>query len=99
MLRNEVLQCYFLIKRLLKRHRDHLELHAIRSRMLPDGALKDDYVIRVSRCLTRPKIDINEGFPFMLSFFYTDALASCQVINKLLFDGSRLITLASAKGG
>lgn len=36
-----------------------------RSRMLPDEALKDDYVIRVYRCLTRPKIDINEGFPFM----------------------------------
>lgn len=73
-------------------NRDHSELHAIPSRMLPDGALKDDYVIRASRCLTRPKIDISEGFPFMQSCFYTDTLASCQVINKLLFDGSEIIT-------
>lgn len=64
--------------------------------MLPHGALKDDYVIMVSRCLTRPKIDINEGFPFIQSCFYSDTLAPCELINKLLLDGSELITLASA---
>lgn len=67
--------------------------------MLPHGALKDDYVIIVSRCLTLPKIDINEGFPFMQSCFYADTLAPCELINKLLFDESELITLASARAG
>lgn len=68
MLRNELLRCYFLIKRLLKRHRDHLELHAIRSRVLPDGALKDDYVIRV-QVLNGPKDRYQRGFPIHAVLF------------------------------
>lgn len=94
MVRNWVLQCYFLIKRLLKRHRDHSELHAIRSRMLPVGACKDDYVIRVSRRLTQPKIDINERFPFMQSFLYRTHWHPARLLTS-----SELIELASATAG